>query len=439
MDDLFFTGSSIELVNNGRFINPWLAGWTEAFASERFYYFPPALPYLLAGWIFIFGVSTASITAFHMGVHSVLQMATLRLARRAGAGLLTSLAAAAIAGLLTAGYGLRPDTLALALVALAQFPAFRKDGVSWLVSAVFSAAAVITHPLALALVLPLFVLQMEAAARHGAPRLQFLAWTSAGVMVVFGGFLVAISGEIVEFIRTMNTHRGFVVAGGWLDRPGQFWQTLGLGWEPWFCGAMYALALVTAVVTCVRDDRLRTVWWRRLWTAWAIALLLGAFLYPGRMVRYGAYTGIALAVVAWSRRPAARPVACAALGLAVLHNAALFLEPFFSDRSRPDPDVVREIVLKNRHKTLCVDEVAARYVFDFKLPPNSRDWLLRQAPPKGAFGRAADKPADELWIANEWKFERYVPDSGVRASRLQVGPFAMQSQPGSPYRLHVLE
>jgi hypothetical protein len=72
-------------------------------------------------------------------------------------------------------------------------------------------------------------------------------------------------------------------------------------------------------------------------------------------------------------------------------------------------------------RRLLLDEYAARYVFDWKLPAGSEDWLhCHWSASVPAPVRLAHKPASDVWLVDAQKLEAYIPDSGVTCQRIKL-------------------
>ncbi len=80
MDDLFYAGAGLNLAAGGDFSNPYLAG--QEFPSHYFFVYTPLHSYVLAGWLKVFGISTASMTGFQGVMFFVIAASTLFLLRR---------------------------------------------------------------------------------------------------------------------------------------------------------------------------------------------------------------------------------------------------------------------------------------------------------------------------------------------------------------------
>jgi hypothetical protein len=79
-DDLFYTGAALNLAKGGDFSNPLLA--RQMFPSHFFFVYPPLHSYVLAGWLKIVGIHTASQTGFVMLNLLVICWATISIMRR---------------------------------------------------------------------------------------------------------------------------------------------------------------------------------------------------------------------------------------------------------------------------------------------------------------------------------------------------------------------
>jgi hypothetical protein len=439
-DDLFFTGVSIEVARSGNLVNPWLSTWMASLGTDQFYVFPPTLPYAQALWVRCFGVSTGSFTSFHLLIQAALELCIYLLARKGGLGRLSALGAAAVAGFFPVVYGIRPDALAMLLVVLGQLACHGPRPWHWVLGALLSSGAVLSHPIAMAFVIPCHAGQLIGAWPHKDRFRQLLVATALGVAVAFACFLVAIHGHLAEFLRVMSAHRALVMSSEWYLGPVDFYSELVTGKEFWLRGPIALLVLAgfgRLFFAAVPDERTKIL--RRFAWMWLAAVGLGAFCYATRVVHYAAYSGLVLAILIWARTRWSGAITAAAVAAVMLHNAGAILTPIFGNLARPDAAVIREAIRQNPGKTPCMDEVVARYVFDFRLPEGASDWGLREPEYTGNPGTLATKPPHTLWLVSEWRLEHNVPDSGVTAERLRVGPFVLGSQARNPYRVKIVE
>ena len=438
IDDLFYTGAAVELARSGQLTNPWIAPWMESFGTDRFYAQPPVLPYLLGGWLFVFQVSAKSLTAFHLLAQAFVECSLYRFARRAGVAWFIALAPAVLAAFFLLSLGLRPEALGLSLVAASQLAFDYRSRQRLILSGTLAAAAVLTHPLLMSLVIPLYVWRGWEAVRGQAGRLFCLA-TATGILISSAAFALALRGEVSEFVRVMRAF-SHQLTPSWHAAPAHFWGELTLGKQRYLLGASWCLIALGAIRTLfAAESAPHRSTLRDLWIVWVAATLFGLLLYPTRMVHYATAFGLALAMVSWGRVRLGGAFTLASLSLVALQSAALLLVPVFGSLKPPDAASLRAEIERHPDRKLCLDDVAARYLYDFKLPPGAVDWTQRQSATQGSRGTLVGKPAGELWIAAEWKLEHNIPDSGIRAERLRIGSKTVNSLAARPHRLALIE
>src|SRR5262245_62088129 len=68
VDDAFYKSPAAELVQTGRLTQPSVVGYLPR-ADEAFAAYPPLYQLVVAGWFFLFGVSTGASVAFGHTVH----------------------------------------------------------------------------------------------------------------------------------------------------------------------------------------------------------------------------------------------------------------------------------------------------------------------------------------------------------------------------------
>jgi hypothetical protein len=113
VDDLALVGAALNMAAGGDFSNPLMT--RQGFPSHYFFIQLPTHSYVLTGWLKIFGISTASLTAFQMTMYFLTAAATIAILRRHSAPRwLEWLTGPAVIACL-APCGLRMEPLAIAL------------------------------------------------------------------------------------------------------------------------------------------------------------------------------------------------------------------------------------------------------------------------------------------------------------------------------------
>jgi hypothetical protein len=113
IDDLFYTGAATHLAQGGDFSNPYLVNY---FPGQHFYFcYPPVHSYALAGWLKIFGVNAAAMTAFQVLMYFLMTAAVVAILHQNEAPAWLGFLVPLIAADAFIGYGLRTEPLAVAL------------------------------------------------------------------------------------------------------------------------------------------------------------------------------------------------------------------------------------------------------------------------------------------------------------------------------------
>ena len=438
VDDLFFTGTAVELVRDGRLANPWIGPWMASFGTDLYLVHPPFFPYILGGWIRIFGVSTAAFTAFHCVVQAAAISVLYVGLRRGGVSRGGACAGGAALFILLAGCGMRPDALALLLVLVSQFMIARAGAARWAAGSFIGASAVLVQSFVVTLVIPLHLLHgIRLLRRREAAGAELLAFTALGVAAATALFAAALPASFAEFFRVYLMHARLATPS-FYHGPIIFWRALTFGWEVPRLGPTWLIIAVAAWSVARRDSPAQAL--RLWWAAFAASLLLGVSLYATYEVGYADYLGLALAAATWGCLPGARQrrLGIAAVLLGFLSQNAVVLLNQLNRREMPDAAAIRAAVATHPRSRLLVDNIAGRFVYDFRLPPGAVDWMSRQPIASGYASLLAHKPADEIWIASEWKLERYLSDSGIHAKRMRLGGITFNAIDREPYRLVVI-
>ena len=88
IDDYFFVGAGMDLSQTGELTNHAIDGWLSVFGTDKFYVHVPLYSYSLAGWIYIFGISTVSFMGFQWIFYLVGSIGLVRLLGHFGLSLL---------------------------------------------------------------------------------------------------------------------------------------------------------------------------------------------------------------------------------------------------------------------------------------------------------------------------------------------------------------
>lgn len=436
VDDGFFSGAAIELATTGRLYNPWIQGWfgyLPGAHADKFLIQPPLFPLMQAAWLKVFGVSTASLTAWGCSVGWATSCITWQLFRRVGAGAVAAGLAVVVLGSAMLFRGLRPEPLALLCTVGSQYCLLRwRTSPGWLAGGLLGSAAVICHPLWLILVVPATLVQIFHLRGTAAPWRGPLAGLAAGIGLAGGGLVVGLGADFMPFVNDLGIHARFVAPTG--TRLGIFLRHFSVGYD------FYVnLAVVTLAIGCLGWSR--PVAWPAI-LGWLGLLGLGFFLYAAQSTLYLVLTGALLPLLGFTRQPGWRR----ALGFApAVILASWYLAQHtlqcLADRqhdARPQRGAVLAYLAEARPDQVLFDTTTLRTIFDYRPPPGAQDLGWAWSPGRSdRWWSPRHLASRDLWVANPvWSHVR-LPDEAYR-HRFMLGGRALASVRSSQALLLVL-
>jgi hypothetical protein len=417
VDDLFFTGTAINLVKHHAFQNPWVADWMQQFGTQQFYIQPPFHPIFLAVWLHIAGISTASVLAFTDFCGLLISGGIYMLLRQAGSRCSVALFGALVSASFILCYGLRHDADGLALVILASL-CWTRNGYTWFfLGCIFGAMAPATAPFQLTLVVPIGVWRLLRTT-DGESFGSRLAIFAAATAFVFFLFLVAIQGHLSSFWNVFHrvSASRTCPTGNHLK---EYYDGIIVGRE-WLLQGPILVLLLGAVVLIALDKGIGGV--RTVLLAFVGSVGLGIWFYPWYAAQYSLFAATLVTAYLLSssvRHDRLRRIMLSALLAIYLSHqlpdciAACLMRP----NNKHYLDNLRATAAAVPHGRIMVDQYAIRYVYGFNLPDNAVDWIqYHLAPPLNS--RVRDKPENDIWLVHAVNLESVISDSGVHAQRV---------------------
>ena len=398
VDDLMMCGAGLNLAGGGDFSNPLIV--RQQMPGHFFFVYPPVHPHTVAGWVKVFGISTASLTAFQLMTYLATAIATVMLLRRHQAPTWLEWVTPLGVSFAFLPIGLRPEPLAVALImagfALVDGYSKRKIAclIGFLLLGLGTATAPRTAPFGVVLLaLAIYGLWRDSDAT-GVQRWTLWAFALGGLLTAALIFLWLIDFRLGEFIAVFRFHAHHAVAGDklmWLVR---FLLTLGVTQRP-----ILVVLLVLALWSLRHsvDDLARIG--LCLTCALPCVALMGAL---GCGTIWFAVLGVLLLTVSVVRHTAARSARIVLLSLAcavlVVGNGKdlVSIVGIISGGIQSDASNRGEVVAlrPTREHPLLIDAWVARYVFDYRLPPGCIDWTFSAPFPSSMEGVIVIRPGD---------------------------------------------
>lgn len=425
VDDLFFTGAGVSLAEGGGYKNPWIKPWLERhnFDSEKFYVQTPFYPYLLAGWLKIFGVGSEPILALQCLAGAIGSLLLVDVLRKAGITVAMSTLMLALYITLILSFGLRPEPFGILCILAAVLCWFTDRKIFWFLGCFFGACAPIFTPFLQALIIPIgvvwFAKSTEKVNWIKDATLKVLAFVCGTALAVLA-FLISIKFEFREYLECMQAVASSRIPA-FNEKIKVFFEQVNLGYEPFFRLPAALLPWICLLAAWKHRKRLNNIKTTAIASlALAGFMALGIFSYTQQLVRYLPYVSLLISgifITEVTRKVRIRWLQKSwftAAGLCLLPT--LVFEAFHFPRFREHPHAevisIREAV-KASQKTLYLDEVAIRYFYDFRPPTGSRDWLHGRDQDSAHQSLLKDKPETVSWLVNKKKLSLYIPDAGV--------------------------
>ncbi len=453
VDDIFFTGAAINLSKGGEFTNPYLEAWNSVLSSGKFYFQPPFHSYTLAGWLKIVGISTTSLRLFQYLCYNLCSLSSALLLRFYGFPRLTALCVTVLFALWHCNpnpyytTGFRHDALGMAFLALGLWLLTRDNWWRYFLGFSFIESAVFTSPItsAYGFSFSVAILAINFIDRGGVNnilskyiRLRTLALLAA-TGLVFTLFLLCINFELKpffsDFLLTASWRQAATIKGIIL-----FFRMMTQYYGPVLNVPSYILFLSIAVI----------IFWKRhfvpihlkiLLVGLTMGMILNMLLYASAFLFnfFFCWVGI-VCIVSMNGKSKFRLYA--AIGTLIIYfssqslNIISLVEREYVPESRYRE--IKEAVLAKPNRKYAIDEVAARFVFDYNLPANSIAWNFLKPAPDAFPNSAKDKTPDVTWIISKSNLGHYVPEMLKDYPRVEFIGRTFNSLPKKPFDVIVI-
>jgi len=440
-DDMFFTGTAVNLLHDGVYRNPWIEPWNKILQSGRFFFQPPFHAYTLAPWLKVFGLSTASLLAFQNFWAFVFSVSAAGLMRRFGAPLAACLAVAPLFAITNHLAGFRPDILGFAYLALGLWLYSFNRPVSSFVGAALVFASVLTLTIFVAYAVPLLLALFWIRHKNGGGDAKQLL-KSGVVTLVLPGLLVTLLFLIcIEFKLGLFIHDYLYHAS--LRRPPTgsaavyFVRYVFEYWGPVQLAPSFALFVIASI----------GIWfWRKpspdvrvLLIASFIAAAINILLYPSSAVSYVFFLGWIWLLCAMPLlfRPGFNWVGASLASLAMLillvsqtTNIIGFIGQKPAEESKYAD--IRKYVQDHPDRVYAIDTVAAYYVFQYRFPAHITGWGELRPPTERPVQSVTEKDPNMSWVASTVWLNRLISDGNFDSPKLTIFGRKFGSLPETP-------
>lgn len=376
-DDLFYSGSGLNLAEGGDLSNPLLI--RQHFPEHLFLIYPPIHSYALAGWLKVFGINAAAMIGFQILMYIIVAVATISFLRREKApNWLEWIIPPAVACAFI-NYGLRPEPLAAALTMWGFAWAWQRNWSSLFPGFFLMALGAATAPritlfsASLILVAGLHVCRdASSSKRRMATSIPVAA---AGILTAFLVFLVCLDFRLAEFWRAFHHYSQLVSGSKWQLLIVFFKAYVGV--TQWLVFPLFLVLLMISIRAPWHP--LKQVGVIMAATFLPVALIGG--LGDGTLwfALLGVFALAAAVLNSNITKFSKALLTCSLLIVILFANIKMLLNiaGIVSGNIITDTGVSQEEALALRSTTehpVLVDEFAARYVYDYRIPSGFIYW-----------------------------------------------------------------
>lgn len=446
IDDAWYIGASINLVRHGIFSNPLCDSLITIGSGQHFYASMPLHCYVLAGWLWLFGISTLSFKAFYTLLALAVTLLTYALLPVSRLSCLAALFVSLAAYGLLAGAGYRPDSLGLVFVLLG-LAIWRTDGI---VASLFAnlsfGFAVITLPtVAVIGILTSIAVLIHRALFRGeklAALLPYVAATGAAYFVSFLVFLFCIQGHLPEFWASLHENERLTQ----LAIAGRLHLFSALGICKWLILQPIFFLLLLALVPSAMHRHQRG-------HLYFLGYVLAAFLWlayssfhsstAGHVWGYACLIGI-LFIVLWKESRWPVWIAYGILyPIAAFGHAHVAIQHLLADPMPPRAQLqeMRERVAAMAPRKLYLDEYSMRELYNYDLPDNAFDYECCSTTGWSWPRSEADMPKNAVFVTSvsTAKPTTLNPDAGKDAQPLRIFGYSLPGVTKNPYQLEIFQ
>ncbi len=444
-DDLFFIGAPINLAENGKLLNPLLRFWHER-GHDRYFLHPPFYAYTLGAWLGIWGVSANSIIFFQCLCNILTSLCSALILRKYQFPKLTIYLVTVM--YMTGGLniGVRYDTLGITFLLIGTWFLINDNvwryfgGFCFLGFGILTSPVVMTYaiPFAGALVLKNFLVLNQFSKSYILKRINSLI---LAFIFTFTLFLIFINFQLTQFLDDISWHATISGRVWLLGALIYIWEYLNRNNNMIFLGIPYLFYFCLLILCFIQRKNLNnSLKW------FVITINIAMFFNIAIYVQGGIYViWVWITMILIVTRINLAKKSLNTFLLIFLIILYFFFQTFTiisilgqKSISKDKYAQIRNEVNQMTDKTIFVDEVAARYVFDYRLPKGAINWGASNPPPFVFPTSIKDKKADQVWVISPVK-SNIVKDLSIDYPHVKIFGHTFNSIPQSPYDVIIVK
>lgn len=443
-DDLFFLGAPINLAEKGELVNPFLRFWHER-GHNRYFLHPPFYPYTLGFWLSIWGISAKSILFFQCLCQFFTCVSAALILRHYGFPKIATYLIILIYAIGGRDLGLRYDALAMTYLNVGLWFLIKDTQLRYFGGFSFLGAAILTSPVTITYAIPLSFAIVTANYLTINKFSKSYFFKRIGALIcafifIFTLFLIFINFQLFQFLDDISWHATVSGRTTSFECLLYIWNFLSRNHNFIFVAPLYLLYFFLLGLCIFKKKHLtNSLKWFVISIHAAIIFNIMIYVQSGG---YNSWMSIVMILIITSLKLNKK--------FRLLLYSILFSLYFIGQTtniikivgqesiSQVKYEEVRNTVNKMTDKTIFVDEIAARYVFDYRLPKGAINFGASNPPPNVYPTSIKDKKPDQVWVISPVKGKLIEGLSGDYP-RVKILGHQFNTLPKKPYDVMIVD
>ncbi len=417
-DDLFFTGASINLVEKGEFINPWIRLATDR-AIDRYYLQPPFHGFTLALWLKIFGISRNSLMLYACFCCLIFSVAIALILRKYKFPHYTALLISIPYAFYGLGISLRMDSTGMAYLALGLWLLTEDKLIRYFLGFSFLGAAILSFLVTMSYAIPCTIaiiianyLKLPLTTNKKIYITKRIAILGAAFIFIFTLFMIFINFNLFQFLSDLYFH-GSLRRTPTNEILSKFLQVISVGNRKIIYGSLYIL-FFSLISYLIIKRNINNIFILKFIFPILIGVILNINLYFhgwSNIISFVLWLIIIIIVTKASFPKIIKPLIILLTITVFFINHSFVIISWVAKERIPEEKYAqlriqaRDLITKyGTTKKYLIDDVAARYIFDYHLPENAIDFnFSEQMYPFTPRKNWKAKPDNEIWFITPFR------------------------------------
>ena len=438
VDDIWYIDAAINICENGELKAPRLSSFSNKFSSDYFYLSMPFYSYILGSWFIAFGLTTYSIMLFQYLIYFLNIIFLRRWLLKKGISSNITTISSLIFMVQSLSFGFRPESLGFCFMFAGLLTLQNVKFLNLFMGFMLLGFSLFTSHNVLAIALSLMLFEIFRHLQNSDFSLNILKKillsffiSSLLISLLFSFTIYFRFSQFYEQVNWMVQNRSMGI-GSALP---YIFQDLLKYWNPFQILPIYIIFATASAYLILRFKNLSR---QKFWFLISLVTSVGLhfFLRPGMyLITLFLVWIIILTFISIIKVPISlkRVIYIILVCMFLFQNSHLLVGLLFTDSI--DNHSIELFKKKARNisrnaKNVVIDDIAARYVFNFNYPPNSRAALMDITDPPSQ---------NNIWIVSPFRTAHHFPEFLIDFKKLKLFGREYNLLSQNPYEIIILD